>query len=257
MLGEPGPTSFDLNFQVAGIPVRIHPLFWLTALLLGGSGDGLILLIWVSTLFVSILIHELGHALMMRRFGIRSHIVLYLLGGLAIPDSAGFGNESRRSNPRDWVLILAAGPGAGFLLAALIVLGVVLSGGKFWLVPEDFPFFYDFELASSPDVDMRPWRALVAIMLYVNIFWGLVNLLPVFPLDGGQISRTLFMQSDPWGGMVKSLWLSVIAAGAMVLWGLYLSSFFIAIMFGMMAFQSYMTIQQISGGGGFGGRRPW
>ena len=49
-------------------------------------------------------------------------------------------------------------------------------------------------------------------MLYVNIFWGLVNLLPVYPLDGGQIARELLELASPADGVRQSLWLSVIAA---------------------------------------------
>ncbi len=69
---EPPRTAYDLHFQIAGIPVRVHPLFWLATLILGSnswSGDGNVdpdagmkLLIWVGVMFVSILVHELGHS---------------------------------------------------------------------------------------------------------------------------------------------------------------------------------------------------
>ena len=57
----PQPTPYDLRFSVAGIPVTVHPLFWLIALLLGSTGDILLVPIWVGVIFVSILVHELGH----------------------------------------------------------------------------------------------------------------------------------------------------------------------------------------------------
>jgi hypothetical protein len=57
----PPPTRYDLRFNLAGFPVRVHPLFWLIAVLLGySSGDPLQILIWVVVVFVSILIHEMG-----------------------------------------------------------------------------------------------------------------------------------------------------------------------------------------------------
>jgi len=61
--------------------------------------------------------------LMMRRFGISSHIVLHMMGGLAIPDSSGFGARSRDS--RSSILISFAGPAAGFVFAGLIILVII------------------------------------------------------------------------------------------------------------------------------------
>ena len=257
LLGEPQATQYDLHFQVAGIPVRVHPLFWVLGLILGARGGGTDLIIWIAAVFVSVLIHELGHSLMMRRFGISSHIVLHMMGGLAIPDSFGF---SRGSNSRQWILICAAGPTAGFALAAVVILIILVSGGTFFFVPS-FPFFWDYELAETVGDRGSPIDRLVWAMLFVNIFWGLLNLVPVYPLDGGQIARQVFMEADPWNGVAKSLWLSVGCGAGLAVLGAMQQSLFMMFMFGMMAFQSYQMIQQ-SGGGGFGGGfggggRPW
>ena len=93
-------------------------------------------------------------------------------------------------------------------------------------------------------------------LLWVNIFWGLLNLLPVFPLDGGQIARELLTRCDPAGGTVASLWLSFATAIILAVCGfIFLQSFLMAILFGSLAYSSYMALQQF-GGGGFGGR-PW
>ena len=142
LLGEPPRTQYDVNFNVLGFPVRVHPFFWLAAFLLGsrsgGKDPGIALLIWVVSFFVSILIHELGHTLMMRRFGISSHIVLHMMGGLAIPDSSGFGVQSRDS--RSSILISFAGPAAGFAFAGLIILVILGSGGQS-AFGQRFPFF--------------------------------------------------------------------------------------------------------------------
>jgi Zn-dependent protease len=94
---------------------------------------------------------------------------------------------------------------------------------------------------------------LVHYLLDINIFWGLINLLPVYPLDGGQISRQLLISSDPYGGIRKSLWLSVIVGGvvAVVGWA-YMNQPYLGVMFGMLAFSSYTMLQQM--GGGRGGR---
>ena len=248
LLGEPPATQYDLHFEMAGVPVRVHPMFWLAGLILGSRSDGLGLLLFVIALFVSIVVHELGHSMMMRRFGISSHIVLHMMGGLAIPDSF-----SRGANARQWILISFAGPAAGFVLAALIALVILVSGGDFALRPDLFPFPWAFRLNLS---DAEVISRFIDIMLFINIFWGLINLAPVYPLDGGQIARQIMTEFDPWKGVINSLWLSVFTGGALVVFALTSGSFFMAVLFGMLAFQSYTAIQQTRGGG-FGGGRPW
>ena len=96
-LSEPSETQFDLRFWLFGVHVRVHPYFWILTVFLGwnlvGSAadqrTGLIYLgLWVICVFVSILIHEMGHVFMGRLFGSHGHIVLYSFGGLAIGSNA-------------------------------------------------------------------------------------------------------------------------------------------------------------------------
>ena len=94
MLRDPEPSAYDLNFSFLGFPVRVAWTFWLTAAILGwGISDGIdrvagrvemdspgaavLLLVWAAGIFISILVHELGHSLAMRYYGISSRIVLY------------------------------------------------------------------------------------------------------------------------------------------------------------------------------------
>ena len=244
LLQSPPPTRYDLRFSIAGIPVRVHPLFWLLTLLLGATGDLVQLLVWVLVVFVSIIVHELGHAFAMRYFGQSSHIVLHFAGGLAIPDSVQWG--SRWANvalgPNQYILISLAGPVAGFLLAGLAIIGILISGGSVvttWL----------FGLIPLPITAVLPFGGrildlLVTILLWVNIFWGLINLLPVFPLDGGNVARNILVQLDPMNGVRKSLWVSVITGGLIALLALvFLRSIYMAFLFGLLAFQSYQSLQ--------------
>jgi hypothetical protein len=147
-------------------------------------------------------------------------------------------------------LISFAGPAAGFALAGVVIAAVYAAGGKV-----DVWWFANVMPVLSSEGFANPYlRHLVDDLLYVNIFWGLVNLLPVFPLDGGQIARELFLLGDPWNGFVRSLWLSVFTAGLVaVLGGVLLRDLFIALFFGSLAFASYQMLQQITRGGGFGG----
>ncbi len=82
---EPKRTNYDIHFRIGSIPVRIHPLFWVIPLLLGIQPNvkPLHSFIWLAAVTVSILIHELGHALAIRYYGYRPWITLYALGGLA------------------------------------------------------------------------------------------------------------------------------------------------------------------------------
>jgi len=125
LLLEPPPTRFDLRFTVARVPVRVHPLFWLVAALLGFSaGDPVFVLIWVGVVFVSILVHEFGHAIAMRHYGESPRVVLHALGGLTIAEPTPWGGRWANVSPggRQQILISAAGPGAGFLLAGLVLI---------------------------------------------------------------------------------------------------------------------------------------
>lgn len=240
----PPPTQYDLRFSIAGIPVRVHPLFWLIALLFGASGDLIQLPIWVFVVFVSILIHELGHALAMRRYGQPSRIILHFAGGLTVPEPVSWG--SRWANvalqPNQEIFISLAGPGAGFLLAALVAVGTTLSGGSiitnwlFGVIP--------LPVAALMPIGGRIMGLFVTMLLWVNVFWGLINLLPVYPLDGGNVSRYLLLQADPINGVRKSLWISVIVGGLVAVAGLLiLRSIYMAFLFGLLAFQSFQSLQ--------------
>ena len=264
LLGEPGQTQYDLRFQVAGIPVRVHPLFWLIGLIIGArSGDGVTMLVWIGVVFVSVLVHELGHAFVMRYYGHSPRVVLYMLGGLAIPDSSpwSIGAKSAARTPYSQIIISAAGPAAGFGLALLTCAFIYAAGGNVQLV-QSLPIFWTFDPGDGLLANNYMAINLVWALLFVNIFWGLLNLVPVYPLDGGQIARELFVMNDPWKGIVNSLWLSVIAAGALALYGFRYGDWFIGLMFVSLAISSYQALQQFGGGGGYGGgwgggRRPW
>jgi Zn-dependent protease len=239
----PPPTRYDLRFTIAGFPVRVHPLFWLITLLFGASGDLLLIPIWIFVLFVSILVHELGHALAFRRYGLNSQIVIHFAGGLTIPESTWWG--SRWANvalgPNQNIFISLAGPGAGFLLAVLVIAVVYVMGGS--VITTRLLGLIPLPLTAIMPFGGRVVNLLVTMLLWVNIFWGLINLMPVFPLDGGNVARNILIQVDPLDGLRKSLWLSVITGGILALIGLlFFRSIFMALLFGLLAFQSYQSL---------------
>ncbi len=235
----PAPTRYDLRFTLADIPVRVHPLFWLMALLFGAiSRDMVQLLIWVAVVFVSILIHEMGHALTMRYYGQAAEVVLYLGGGLAVPVSDRYGSRwTSRLTMGQRILISLAGPGAGFTLALFVMIVVITLGGTIAYAPL-------FGILPSVTGYLRGGgvvvNSLIEALLWVNVFWGLINLVPVQPLDGGNVAREYLTVADPLDGERKALQLSLIAGIAATAVGLLLMrSVYVTLLFGWLAMQSY------------------
>jgi stage IV sporulation protein FB len=257
LLFEPPPSQADLHFRVLGIPVRVHPFFWVTGIVMGlkpmgADGEGTPpaeLAIWIVVVFVSILVHELGHALMQRRFGGHPWITLHGIGGLASCDDCD-------ARPSSRILISLAGPAAGFAFAALVVLIVKLAGQEIgWTWDDKIPWaeagitaaqalpmlggLLYWQPLSSPHAN-----TLIADLLQVNIFWGLINLLPVYPLDGGQVMREVCTLRRPRQGIVLSLRISIATGIVMALAALLvMDSLYTAVMFGYLAFMSYRTLQ--------------
>ncbi len=260
-LQEPNRTPWDLNFSVLGFPVRVHPLFWLMCLLMGSSFDARGIVIVTLVFFVSILIHELGHALMMRRYGREAHIVLYMMGGLAIegsgnPYASSYHPRGDRRTAQEQIYISLAGPVAGFIFAAAAIIfakgigGDVESAWFFNVVP-------GWRINPGPNIS-REAAMVLAILLYVNIFWGVVNLLPVYPLDGGQIAMQLLMLRDPYGGQIQCLQLGIGVGIAAAVASIALmggeGGWYPALLFGSLAFSNYQAYSQFHGRGGGGWR---
>jgi Zn-dependent protease len=253
-LGEPQPTPADLRFPLSGIPVRVSAWFWVAAALLGwnvcqglAEGDQRELLrylaAWVGVVFASILVHEMGHALAYRMFGQSAHVVLYHFGGLAIPDQWGRRGARR---PIERLIVSAAGPLAQLALAASIV-AVLKAGG--YRVPFPIPAVG----AALGLADGRPFTsslgfAVVWFLLQVNIFWPLLNLLPVPPLDGGQIVREgLASLGFDDAARIAGV-LGMCAGGLVAFWAYTNNEPYLGIMFAMLAVSCYQNLP---------GSTPW
>jgi len=237
---EPPRSAYDLHFAVFGIPVRVHPMFWLMTILLGmNAGEPMLLMMWVGVVFVSILVHELGHAIAALAQGWRPWITLYSMGGLA---------SYQPSFYRPWtqIMISFAGPLAGFVLAAIVVVLVVVSGHS--------SDFLGYTFGAGPELvarnEMIAW--LVFQALQVNIFWGLINLLPVLPLDGGQITRELLTLYSRGAVNRQALIVSMYTAGGVAIAAILKNEVFIGLFFGFLAYNSFQSLQS-GGGSGFGG----
>jgi Zn-dependent protease len=261
LLDEPPHSQADLSFRLFGFPVRITPWFWLVSLLFAWHGgdvaDPRLIVAAVLAIFLSILIHELGHAAAFRWFGMSAHVVLYQFGGLAIPYAGSMSPRGRqRRNRFEQIVIAAAGPAAQLGAAVVLVLGLLLSGkaapvGGFvgeWLLR----FCLRLNLPLDHVFGAAPVFVFVSSFLFVSIYWALVNLLPIYPLDGGQIARELFLIWDKTDAIRHSLILSVAVGGVTAIWGFSSGDWYLGLLFGMLAYGSYTTLQSYLGQGGYG-----
>ncbi|HLZ70938.1 MAG TPA: site-2 protease family protein [Dehalococcoidia bacterium] len=180
--------------RLFGIPIRINVSWFISLIvltsLLGGrvfpnvlpdlppAAQWALGLATALTFFLSIILHELGHALVARAFGIpvRS-ITLFLLGGVA-----QIAQEAKR--PAGEFLIAAAGPAVTLALSALFFGLMLLSGGH-----------------------RTPASVMFASLGLLNLSMGIFNLAPGFPMDGGRIFRALI-----WGISGSHRWATRIAA---------------------------------------------
>ena len=246
MLAEPAKTNYDLHFTLFGVPVRVHPLFWVITLVLAARSQKItppFVVIWIGVVFFSILVHEYGHALAFRYFGYEPRITLYGMGGLASADLtyAVHPPEGRRQ-----IIICAAGPLAGFLLGGIIV-------GLLYALGHSVAFFH-WTIGRGPPIANANVDQLVFGLLFINFLWGIVNLFPVYPLDGGQIARELLTQRLGSAGVAKSLRLSIGVGTAAALGSLFAfdvkQGLFPALLFGSLAVMSYLLLKQDQDGSG-------
>jgi len=105
-------------------------------------------------------------------------------------------------------------------------------------------------VAPAEIVGSLPFTRFIGDVLFVSIFWGVINLLPVYPLDGGNIARELLLKLNPRDGIRQSLILSAVTGGVIAVVALVqLGSLLMALLFGYLAYGSYQTLQSYSGGG--------
>jgi len=214
------------SFRVLGFPVRVEWFFWVLCLFLGwgylqdAGPEGLTKFAIMSAIvFASIVWHELGHALARRRFGAtHSNIVLHGFGGYC----EGPGQFTRGES----ILISAAGPLANLLVGGATLALIALSGG--------------FERSANPYL-----ATAVFWLIWVNIGWAFLNLLPVYPLDGGQILAHALGQRH----YRSVLMLGIVFAVALGLAGfVFLGSIFALVLCGMLAWGNWQRLQGRPGG---------
>jgi Zn-dependent protease len=182
--------------RVAGIDLYLHPTFLLLLAFVGlGHQGSLLSVLMVSAAFGCVLLHELGHALTAREFGIRTEdITLYPIGGVARL-------ERMPRAPGAELLIALAGPAVNVLIA--LALGLVQFLGGAW------------ELGAYPTLP----GLFVRSLLWFNLGLALFNLIPAFPMDGGRVLRALL--SSRMGRLRATEAAASIGQGLALVFGLY------------------------------------
>lgn len=208
-----------LQFNVMGFPVTIQWFFWLATVLLGGGleahsrQDWIEVALWVWVVFISILIHELGHALAARKFGHFSAIVLHGFGGVTIIPHARF---TRKQS----IWVSFSGPLAGFILTAIT-----------------------YVIARTVHVENDMFYVFISMMFQVNFFWTLVNLLPVLPMDGGQIFREIVGPSRRHVACI----VGAVVATLIAVYAIKTHQIYLALLFGYFAWLNFRD-ESIRGG---------
>ncbi|MDY7232624.1 TPR end-of-group domain-containing protein [Hyalangium rubrum] len=220
------------RFRLGTIPVEVQASHLLTSAVLAFSfmpetrpgitgSAAFYVLSWVLIVFVSVLIHELGHALVSRVYGYQPSITLAWMGGHTHPNAPG---------PIPWhrdVLLTLAGPLFGLML------GVACWASLRFLQPESEALQYFLMVGAI-----------------ANFFWAGFNMLPVLPLDGGRISSVLAVKFFGHRGFVVSQAVALLTCVALVAWGLQQRAPMLTLFFAMFGFQAARTLTEALRGGG-------
>ncbi len=203
-------------FRVFGIQLSVHVTFFLLLAYAGYEGwqeGGAAGLVWrvilTASFFVCVVLHELGHSLTARRYGVRvPRILLLPIGGMA-----EFDHVPRK--PSAEFLITIAGPAVNFVIAALLL-----------------PFVWRYVLGVD-DVAEYSTAGTFTVLFEWNVIIGIFNLLPVYPMDGGRILRSIlalwlpYLSATWWAVMVNRLLAPLLAFVAYY----YLGSVMLAVLF--------------------------
>jgi len=199
------------------IPVTISPFFWLVAAMIGfiSSQSFFGTIVWIPIIFVSVLFHEYGHAIMSLLFGQKPKISLVAFGGITYPEGA------KLPLWKEFFVVLN-GPFFGFLL------------------------FFIAELLAKISLFQKPILSpALEILKSVNLYWTIANLLPILPLDGGQLFRILLEALFGAKGITWNFLSSVIIATGLSLFFFFIGSFIPGSIFFLFAYQNFESWRQI------------
>lgn len=206
-----------VEFKLFGIPVRVMPIFWITLGILGLLGPDITTVqgllnaaLFVLAGFLSILIHEMGHAMMIKKFGLPTQVVLASFGGYAMYPAGVL-------NRKQSFLVTAAGPATQLAMAYIVQLLL--------------PFF---------DLPNNQFLSFLLIFIMISKFWALLNCLPIYPLDGGHMVAAVL---GPKRISTVHL-IGLVTAGLGTVYAVLSGQMFLMLFGGMFSYQCYQAWQQ-------------
>ena len=203
-----------IQFSLFGFPVSVQPFFLITAWLIGPRNDLRASVLWIATVFVGIMAHELGHAFAGRHFSLDPVITLHGFGGMTSWRS----NQPLGHGQR--IFISAAGPAVGITIGIAVLI----------MAPR-----------LAPEAGIMMTR-LIHYMVWVNLYWGLLNLAPVLPLDGGHIAASAAEAAFGRRGRTVALVLSLILTGALALWAIWNGQIWMTILAVILAVSNFQGL---------------
>lgn len=205
-----------LTFRIGSIPVRVQFIFLITMVLFARSTNPGVIAVWGGVVFVSVLIHELGHALMGKAFGLAPQIEIHGMGG-----TTSWAEGGRKLTPGRSILVSLAGPSVGIVLGIGVMVAVSILG--------------------APTAPLA--REAVEDVIWVNLIWGIFNLLPMLPLDGGNVMAAIFALVTGGRGRRAAHFVSLGVAALVAAGALYTRQTFVAVLAGLFAFQNFRGLQ--------------
>lgn len=212
-------SSVMIQFRLFGFPVAVQPFFLLTAWLIGPRGDLQATALWIVTVFTGVMAHELGHAYAGRHLNLDPVITLHGFGGMTSWRSIHHLSHGQR------IFLSAAGPAVGITigLAVLVVAKLV-----------------------APDPGLIVNR-LINYTVWVNLGWGLLNLAPVLPLDGGHIAASAAEAAFGRRGRIVSVVISLVLTGALALWAMWNGQIWMTILAVVLAVSNFQALGPLKG----------
>lgn len=203
--------SARAHFSLFGIPIRVEPVFLVISAIFGlqyAEYSTSLVVAWVGATFLSILVHELGHGLTLKVFGHPSSIVLHGFGGYTA-------HRGRLSKAQSIAVSLAG----SFTALALLWWPARHLQGTDWYV------------------DQEVWlRGAIYFTAFANLWWSIANLLPIRPLDGGNVVSELF-------GLDTARRASIAFAAAAAVWAFTQDQRFAGFFAGYLAYSNYVELK--------------
>jgi Zn-dependent protease len=205
-----------VKFPLFGIPVGVHVTFLFVALLGATAYSGVDIAIWTVAAFISILLHEMGHALTARAFGAQGiTVTLYGLGGVT-----NYRHGEGMSHGRSFV-ISAAGSATGIAVGGALLLAA--WAGAFTGVSHEVAVFVDS-------------------LIFTALVWGVLNWVPIVPLDGGHMVQSLAsMVSEERGPLISQIvtWVTVVVVVPLALMNDLQFAAIIVVIFALSGLREY------------------